>query len=435
MLRSRIPRIIAVPVAVFLVALAVLGLVNRSPGEAPPTDSARAQIPRGASTEERIRALQEAVRGGSDDAGTYAQLGDAYLQRARETADPSFYSRADGAYREALRRDERDLAAVTGLGTLALARHDFRAGLRRAEEARRLEPALVRSYAVLVDSRIELGQYDEAGRDLQRMVDLKPNLASYARVSYFRELHGDLSGAVEAMDLAAAAGGDAPENVAYVQALLGGLEFNRGRLAAAEDAYRTALRSVPGYVPAAAGLARLDASKGRFGPAIAAYRELVGRLPLPEYAIALGEAELAAGREREGRGDLELVSAEERLLRGAGVNTDVEIAIFEADHGSPDRAVELARRAWEAAPSVRSADALGWALTSAGRAAEGLAFARRALALGSKDPTFLYHAGMSAAEAGRDEAARRWLTGALALNERFSPYHAPRARRALEALS
>src|SRR5439155_1375093 len=110
--------------------------------------------------------------------------------------------------------------------------------------------------------------------------------------------------------------------------------------------------------------------------------------------------ELAARRPAAARRDLALVGAEIRLLRAAGVNTDVELALYEADHGSPRRGIVLARRALAQAPSVRSADALGWSLARAGRPREGLSWLRRALRLGSRDPSFLYHAGAAAAEAG-----------------------------------
>ena len=140
------------------------------------------------------------------------------------------------------------------------------------------------------------------------------------------------------------------------------------------------------------------------------------RLPLPEYVVALGEAELAAGRAGAARRDLALVGAEERLLQANGVNTDVDLALYEASHGSSQRAVLLARRAYAAAPSVRSADALGWALTRAGHPASGLRFARRALMLGSRDPLFLYHAGIAARGAGRVPEARRYLSVSVRLN-------------------
>src|SRR5439155_18657641 len=117
-----------------------------------------------------------------------------------------------------------------------------------------------------------------------------------------------------------------------------------GRYGAARDAYRLALARFPSYVPAAAGLARVEAARGQLPVAIRRYRRVVERLPLPEYIVGLGEAELAAGRGRAARRDLQLVGAEERLLRAAGVNTDVDLALFEANHGSTRRAVVLARR-------------------------------------------------------------------------------------------
>ena len=59
---------------------------------------------------------------------------------------------------------------------------------------------------------------------------------------------------------------------------------------------------------------------------------------------------------------------------------------------------------------------------------------RRALKLGSRDPSFLYHAGMSARAAGDAPAARTYLERSLARNPRFSPLYGPRASRALAQL-
>jgi tetratricopeptide (TPR) repeat protein len=385
-------------------------------------------------TEGVIASLQAAVREDPFDAGAYALLGDAYYQRARETGDPSYYERAKQAFDSALANDPRELTANVGLGTLALARHDFRASLSFGRRAQELAPDLVRPLAVLADARIELGRYGAAARTLERMARLKPSLATYARISYFRELNGDLPGAAQAMRLASSAGGGAPENAAYVQGLLAKLQFQRGRYGAAARAYRAALAVVPGYPPALAGLAALDAGGGRFDEAIARYRKVVERLPLPEYAIALAETEEAAGRSAAARRSYALVATESRLLRANGVNTDVELSIFEADHGNPAKAVALAGRAWRRAPSVRSADAYSWALHRAGRRDAAARLSERAMKLGSRDPSFLYHAGMIARRSGDTAAARALLARLLAQSPRFSPYFAPRASRALEEL-
>jgi len=428
-------KILALCAAAFVLTLIVLaGTSDRGSQEAAsgnPTASASAQ---GRSTQARIASLEQAARERPRDAEVLVGLAAALLQSVRETGDVGAYDRADRALAGALRRDRSSAAAYTERGILRLVRHDFRGALSDGRRARALAPGLVKPLGVVVDANVELGRYRDAERTLQRMVNLKPNLDSYARVAYYRELRGDLDGASVALGLAASAGGEAPENVAYVQTLMGNIELAQGRTAQARRAFDSALAKVPGFAAAQAGLAHLDVAAGRIGPAIERLRGVVERLPLQEHVVSLGELELAAGRQRDGRRTLELVRAQQRLLGDAKVNTDAELALFEADHGDRRRAVELGRAAWANAPSVRSADALGWALTRAGNAREGLKYGRRALRLTSRDASFLYHTGMSARAAGRRQEAERLLRDALQANPGFSPLHARTARRALDKL-
>lgn len=434
-LTQRFPTKLLVAALAFAATLAVLALAGSHRTSGPSLASEPAFVPATSqSTDARIRSLQATVKAHPSDPRGYASLAQAYLQKVRETGDASFYTRADAVLKTALRLDPRSPDATVVAGTLALARHDFVGALELGRRARTLAPELASPYAVVVDALIELGRYDQAGTTLQRWVDLKPTLASYSRVSYWRELHGDLNGAAAALRDAISAGGDVAENGAYVQTLLGNLDLQRGRVRSAELAYRAALARFGGYVPAQAGLARVAAAHGDLPGATRRWRSVVGRLPLPEYVVGLGETELAAGRGAAARRDLALVGAEEKLLKAAGVDTDVDLAVFEASHGSPARAVELATRAWAAAPSVRSSDALGWALTRAGHPAQGLRHAQEALRLGSRDAMFLYHAAVAAHGAGRDGMAKTWLRRALADNPRFSPLYGPKARRMLGAL-
>jgi len=421
--------------AAFVLTLIVLGVTLDlgSPDESSSPRSAASASVAARGTQARIARLEQAARRRPDDAEPLVGLAAALLQSVRETGDLSAYDRAGRAIEGALRRDRASAAAYTERGILRLARHDFRGALGDGRRAHELAPHSVTPLGVLVDANVELGRYAAAERTLQRMVNLKPNLASYARVAYYRELRGDLDGASLALALAASAGGEAPENAAYVQALRGNVELALGRTEQARRAFDAARAKVPGYAPAEAGIARLDVAAGRLKPAIERLRGVVERLPLQEYVVGLGEIELAAGRRDEGRRTLELVRAQQQLLGAAGVNTDAELAIFEADHGNARRAVKLAQAAWANAPSVRSADALGWALTRAGDARAGLRYGRRALRLGSRDASFRYHAGMSARAAGRRDEAARLLRDAVA-NPGFSPLHAQTARRALAKL-
>jgi tetratricopeptide (TPR) repeat protein len=422
---------------VFAAVLGVLTLLNR-PDDAGPSGSGSATPrrigPRAVSAKERVRAIEATIATCRATPRAYTELGDSLVQLNRDNGDGSALARADRAYRTALARDPGDANAVTGLATLAANKHQFARALSYGREVRRLNPGTLAPYPVMVDALIELGRYEDAGRTLQRMVDLKPGLAAYSRVSYYRELHGDLKGAADALRLAVSSGGTAPENVAYVQSLLGHVEFARGDFVAAEESFRSAIEAVPAYAPAAEGLAVVQSARGRLGSAIELLRDAYDERPIVEYAIALGEAELAAGRTEDAQAHLTQARAIHDREERAGMDVAVERALFEADHGSPSAALAFGRRAWKTTPSVRAADAFGWALTRSGRPAEGLVWARRALKLGSKEPRFLYHAGIAAKGAGRNGEARLLLRRSLALNPRFSPLYAPRARAALDAL-
>jgi tetratricopeptide (TPR) repeat protein len=266
------------------------------------------------------------------------------------------------------------------------------------------------------------------------MVDLRPDLASYSRVSYLRELHGDLAGAIEAMELALEAGGPTAENTEYVRVQLGHLFLATGDTDAAEAEFATSLANLPGSVPATAGLARVRAAQGRLSEAIELYRYATERIPLPELVVALGEAYEAAGHDAEARDQYALAEAMQALFEANGVQTDLELAAFFADHGDPQRAVELARDAYARTPSVRAADVLGWALFKAGTADEATRYADEALRLGWHDARVLFHAGLIADATGQADLARDRLGRALELNPAFSPLYAPAAIQALARL-
>ena len=102
------------------------------------------------------RELERAVRADPNDARSLVLLGYAYQQRWRETADASNLPRSEAALRRAARLDPTDALAVTGLGSLALIRHDFRAALAdraaRAARSRRRAPAPTASSATRCSS-------------------------------------------------------------------------------------------------------------------------------------------------------------------------------------------------------------------------------------------------------------------------------------------
>jgi len=387
-------------------------------------------------TDRLIWDTQEVLRENSNSVDSYAVLASLYVQKARETGDPSYYVKAQGAVDQALRRDPQNVEALIAAGTLANTRHQFREALEIGERARALNRTIPRIYGVIADAQTELGMYDDSIATLQTMVDKRPDLSSYSRISYARELHGDLEGAIEAMQLAVSAGGETSENSAWVRVQLGNLFFAKGDLDGAERAYQATLAFVPDYVYAQAGLARVRAAQGRSGEAIDRYNKAIARMPLPEFVIGLGELQEANGKIADAAKQYELVRAMQQLFKASGVDTDLELALFDADHGQdPAATAALARAAYQRRPSVKAADTLAWALFKAGQTTEARRYAAEALRLNTQDALMLYHAGIIAQAAGDSAAARDYLNRALTLNPHFSPLFAPQAKQALAELN
>ena len=428
----------AIVLASLAIALVALGQRNALPWQSPlarQLSDAAAQRPVNR-TDRVIWDTQEVLRENPNSADSYALLASAYVQKARETGDPTYYARAQDAADAALRIDPQNVEALISAGTLANARHQFREALAIGQRAKDLSPSVARVYGVIADAQTELGMYDDAVATLEAMVNLRPDLGSYSRISYARELHGDLDGAIEAMQLAVTAGGQTTENSAWVRVQLGNLFFEKNDLAGAEREYQATLAILPDYVYAQAGLARVRAAQGDTSTAIGLYQQAIARMPLPEFVIGLGELQEATGDTAGAAKQYELVRAMQQLFKSNGVDTDLELALFDADHGGdPAATVTLARAAYQRRPSVKAADTLAWALFKAGQIEEARRYAAEAVRLDTKDAVMLYHAGMIARAGGDGAGARDYLNRALTLNPHFSPLFAPQARQALAALS
>ena len=389
-----------------------------------------------ASTDKQVQDLQDRLRSHPQDWQAYSQLALGYLQKARETGDPTYYQKADEALNRALASQPDDYAAVSVKGALALARHDFHDALEWGERARLLNPERTYAYGVIADAQVELGRYEQAIETLQTMVDLRPDMSSYSRISYMRELHGDVDGALEMMQLAVDSGTPNTEGSAWVRTQLGNLYLNRGDLDRAELEYKYTLQDRPEYVYAIAGLGRVQAARGNMKEAIRFLNQAVALMPLPEFVITLGDLYQASGRQEEANRQYELVGAIEKLFRANGVDMDMEIALFNADHNrNLDQTLALAHKAYANRPSIHGADALAWALYKTGNYEDAQKYSVLALQLGTKDSLKLFHAGMIAHALHRDEQARQYLEEALQINPHFSILYADEAQEALRTLT
>jgi tetratricopeptide (TPR) repeat protein len=382
-----------------------------------------------------IRSLERRIMRRPRDSDALTLLGLAYQQRARETGDPAFYRLSGEALRRASLDGGRLPLIVQGQASLANARHRFSDGLRLARRAVELDPENASAFGALGDALLNLGRYEESFNVYDRMAVLSPGVASYTRVANARELLGRPAAAAVADKLAPDADRSAvPEHVAWTMVQLGNVYFNTGRLAQARGAYRAALRRLPGYVHAQAGLARVEASERQYRPAIVRLRRVVAELPLPVYAIMLGDVLHASGREAEARRAYALVDTIERLFEANGVRTELQTALFDLDHDrNVTDALDRARQAYASAPNIHAEDAYAWGLMKVGRCQEARAHSTHALRLGTRDALLFFHRAMIE-RCLHSRSARSWFARALATNPHFSFLWAPKARAAVAAL-
>ncbi len=389
-----------------------------------------------------IAGLQKRLREEPHDAPSWAALGAAYVDQARVTADPTYYPKAEEVLNRSLREQPSDNdAAEAGLGALAAARHDFHLALQYADQALAINPYGQQGAAIRVDALVELGRYDEALKAAQQADATKPGIPIFTRLAYVRELRGDTDEARRVLGLADASA-TAPGDRAYIAAQLGELAWNEGDLTTADSEYGQALRVSPAYVPALEGRARVEAARGDIAGALRDRAEVVRRLPLPSYLTAYGELLESQGRTAEARQQYAVATAWDRLAKANGVQADLDIALFESDHGDKAEALRAARAERDRrcpGPvdlqcSVHTADAVAWALHVNGMDADALVQARQATGTGYRNPVFRYHLGMIEKSLGRRDDARRDLAEALRLNPHFSPLWAPQAAAALKEL-
>ena len=432
---TQVRLIVAVAAAAITAAALLLGGVVRNSPTVDSAQPAAAASPAASfalgDTAVLVRRLQLQLRAKPSAQG-YAMLGLAYEQRARETGDPGYYTKAGGVLRRSLAHEARNAVAVGGLGSLALSRHRFRDALRLGREARELAPEEVRNYGVVGDALVELGRYREAFAAFDTMAREKPGLSAYSRISYARELLGDIPGSIRAMKLAVDTATGRPESMAWTHVQLGKLYWATGRLSPARREFATALSIFPGYVYGLDALAQVEAARGHLPRAIGLETRAANDVPLPQFVSFLGDLYRVNGQPGLAAKQYGLIGVIRRLLTANGVKTDLETALFQVDHGIRLRqTLALARLAQRERPSIDGDDVLAWALTRNGRCDEALPYSRSALRLGTRDALKYFHRAMIERCLSDDPAARAWFGRALALNPHFSLLWAPVARRAL----
>ncbi|HXD30952.1 MAG TPA: tetratricopeptide repeat protein [Pyrinomonadaceae bacterium] len=423
-------------VVALVVSFAGIRALSRSTSQPTPAPAISPRDERETPGDRNIKLAEARIRNLPNSPEGYNQLAAAYMQKARETGNFDFNSKAEALLNQSLQLDPHDSSTLTLHATLLLTFHRFREALEVAKRAQQFAPDNADLFGVMTDALVELGDYTEAVKAAQTMMNLRPDAAAYARASYLRALHGDIEGAIEAMQVAVkAASPSNAENAGWFRVHLGLEMLAAGKKVEGEREIDVALEILPNYHLALAAKGRARAAAGDFDQAIDFYKKAQQRVPLPETAIALGDLYTKVKKPAEAQRQYALVDFIERTS-AVGSTYSRQLALFWADHDMKlDEALEIMQREREVRADIYTSDALAWCLYKKGQLSQAAAAIEQATRLGTRDARIFYHAGLIYDSLGDQRRASKYLKLALSLDPAFDLLQAGVARQKLDELT
>ena len=373
-------------------------------------------------TKEAIEGLLAKLRAKPDDQKSRLLLAQAYMQEGRITGNHPYY---DGAAMElleqVLKAEPENFEALCCKSSLCLTQHHFAQGLGLAEQAVKLNPNSGFVYGLLTDANVEMGHYDEAVKMADKMNALRPDLPAYARVSYLREIYGDMPGAIQAMDMAVKAGYIGLEQTEWTRVALAHLYEVQGDTTKARGYYQMALYARPGYAYALAGLGRMAAARNDYPRAIKLYQE--ARITVKDYAFAdeltdlyrLNNQPDEAKKMADESIDMLATAAKEAdSNEQMGHYADRELAYAYLKTNELDKALEHAKIEYARRPdNIDVNETMAWVLYKRGQYAEAQKYMQVARRTGSKNPVLLCRAGLILTKLGKNAEGQTLIENAL----------------------
>jgi tetratricopeptide (TPR) repeat protein len=376
-------------------------------------------------TKNYAASLQQSLDKNPADVKSSLALASIFIQEARITGNYVYYDKAAMKYvNNVLQIDSNNFDALTFKALLYLSQHHFADGLAIAEKAKQINPYNAYIYGMLVDGNVEMGNYDSAVANSDRMVSIRPDLKSYSRISYLREIYGDYPGAIEAMKMAVDAGAPGDEGTEWTRIQLGRLYENTGDLKSAEMHYSIALQERPGYAYALAGLARIAIAAKDYAKAINYYGQASTLVTDYGFKEEMVEAYTLAGQQdKADKLSAEVISGMSKDAESAqndqniGHYADRELANAYLKIHDYEKALEHAMLEYNRRPdNIDVNETVAWVYYCKGEYAKGLPYLKVALKTNSKNPTLLCHAGLIYAKAGQKAMAKNELQAALGSN-------------------
>ncbi|HTE27285.1 tetratricopeptide repeat protein [Flavitalea sp.] len=329
-----------------------------------------------------------------------------------------------------LAQDASNFEALTFKTTILLSQHQFDNGHQVAQQLQQLYPLNAYVYGLLVDADVELGKYEDAVEAAEKMVSIRPDIRSYSRIAYLREIHGDIPGAIEAMKMAVDAGAPGDENTEWCRIQAGKLFEKLGKVKEAKMHYTIAQENRPNYPYAVAGLARIAIAEKKYSDALRLFEHADSLIPdhtfkegMAEVYSITGQSEKAKRISRENLEYMKQFSSETKKsapdpdIEDAGQNEDHEMAHAYMGVGDYNNALIYALQEYRRRVSnIEVNETVALVYYGQGDYAKALSFIDTALKTNCKNPELLCHAGLIYAKSGKSKQAKILLSDALKNN-------------------
>lgn len=385
---------------------------------------ALAASPEWEATQAKVSKLLADLKAKPGDAQTKLLLAKEFMQEGRVTGNYAYYNHAAlGLINGVLEKDPENFDAICLKSIIYLSQHRFAEAKEIATHGAQMNPYSSFIYGSLVDANVELGNYAEAVNMCDKMVGIRPDIRSYSRVSYLREIHGDVAGAVEAIKMAVSAGFPGNEDTEWARMVLAHLYEDTGAMDKAENEYKIALAERPDYPFAYAGLGRIFRYKKDYRAAIDYYQRakgVMGDASFYEDLVDLyrlnNEPEKSAQCARITLNALLADNISAGKNADEGHYSDRELALLYLKINEPDKALEHARVEQQRRPdNIDACETLAWVLYKKGDAAKALPYIQTAMRTHSQNPERLVRAGLIMTAAGEPDEGKVLIRKGLSL--------------------
>ncbi|TAH02964.1 MAG: transposase [Sphingobacteriales bacterium] len=373
----------------------------------------------------QYNAISKELETNPDNEKRLLELASLYINEGRITGNNSYYDAAAmQLVNQVLNKTPDHFDALNYKALLLLSQHHFGEALAVAKKAQNIFSYNAFLYGTITDSQVELGQYAAAVVSADSMIAIRPDLRSYSRVAYLREIHGDTTGAIAAMKLAVDAGLPGNEATEWCRVQLGKLYEQTGNLSYASMHYTIALEKRPYYAPAYAGLARIAFAKNETTQAIILLQQadsLLSDLTLKEEMAAIY---LATGNKQAHQqlytniiNKMEDAAALSAKADSAGHYSDKEMSYAYAALNQLDKALFHAIQEYNRRPdNIDVNENMAWVYFKRGENTKAVTHLEKALVTGNKNPLLLCRAVLIYAAAGNKFKAQYYASKVLPLN-------------------